>query len=88
MSTATSNIKRIYKIRKERLEDGALVYCLSDLEIIFSEGLINEVTILYEQGHEPEEIGQAINRDPDEVFIALFHQARQGRINRSFAKRM
>ncbi|MGY0692647.1 hypothetical protein ACW2QC_07610 [Virgibacillus sp. FSP13] len=86
--SAASKINRTYKSRKERLADGALVYCLSDLEIIFSEGLIKEVTDLYEAGHCPEEIGQAINRDPDEVFIALFHQARQGKIDRAFAKRL
>ena len=81
-------IKRIKKSRKEQLDERGLIYCLSDLNIIFSESLLDEVTELYERGYKLEEIGNLLDRDPDEIFIGLFHQARNNKIKRTFAYRM
>ncbi|MFC4403292.1 hypothetical protein [Gracilibacillus xinjiangensis] len=45
------------------------------------------VTELFNEGYEPEQIGEALKRDPDEIFIALFHQAIEGKLTREFAWR-
>ncbi|MGJ9460084.1 hypothetical protein [Oceanobacillus sp. CF4.6] len=80
-------IKRIKKSKQEQVSGSGVVYCLGDLDPAFSEVLLEEVTELYEMGYEPEEIGSLLHRDPDEIFIALFHQSRHGKTKRLFGKR-
>lgn len=81
-------IKRIKKNRKAGEVGSGIVYCLADLDPVFSGELLEEITKLFEMGYQPEEIGPLLHRDPDEIFIALFHQSRQGNVSRPFARRV
>lgn len=79
--------RRLRKQYKQRTQNGGLVYCLRDAEIVFTQGLLDVITELYEDGYSVEDIAYVFDKDSDEIFLALFHQARQGKINRTFAYR-
>lgn len=79
---------KVNKKIQKRLEGGQLIYCLDDMERAFTEGALTFILEKYENGLSPEEIGDLINRDPDEIFIALFHLARRGLTQRKFAYRL
>lgn len=81
-------IKKSKKVGRERVW-GGLVPILEDMENFISQGLLDEITEMHEEGYEPEEIAKAYRYqlDPDWVFIVLFHQARKGKIKRPFAFR-
>lgn len=72
--------------RKTNVKE-SLVYCLDDLNNVFSDLLLLDITEWYEEGFSLEEIAEELERDPDEIFIALFHQARKGGTEKAFGKR-
>lgn len=77
------------KTRKEVLSQSwRVITLLDDMELKISEALFQEVIELYEDGHSVEAIGEAIKRDPDEIFIVLFHAVRNGYKLKAFAKRV
>lgn len=60
------------------------VFCNEDLELAFERADLNDITKQWNNGKCIHEIAYAYKRDPDEVFLALFHQAREGKIKRRF----
>lgn len=77
----------IERKKQSKMDSGGIIYCLDDLETAFGDEILQEITELHEKGHSVEEISEAFNRDADEVFIGLFHQARKGKTTRPFAYR-
>lgn len=75
--------RKIKRRMKECRSRDNIIYCLQDMDEVFSSHLLEAITDLHEEGYQVHTIANAINRDPDEVFIALFHQARQGKITRA-----
>ncbi|MEN2765806.1 hypothetical protein [Ornithinibacillus xuwenensis] len=82
-------IERKKKSRKEFLENGrsGLVYVLGKYENVFSESLLEEITELYEEGYEVEDLAETFNRPVMEIIMALLHQADEEKITRAFAYR-
>lgn len=81
-------IQRRQKSRNELLADGRVVKVLQKYDPYFSEGLLEEVTELYEDGNKVEDIAETLNRPFLEIFMALLHQADDGKITRPFAGRL
>jgi hypothetical protein len=63
------------------------VYVLEDLELAFPKDQITSITKRWNQGEDMESIAKDLKRHPDEVFLALFHQARRDRVTRPFGFR-
>jgi len=63
------------------------VFVLEDLELAFPRKQLSEITKRWNKGEELEDIAKSIERNPDEVFLALFHQSRYDRTKRPFAWR-
>lgn len=61
-----------------RFFDGGICYILDDLNLVFAGDMLKEILSLYNLGYSVEEIGEYFERDPDEIFLALMHLARQG----------
>lgn len=61
---------------------------LADLDFGFDPFQLKDITNYWEDGKEVEDIAKIFKRDPDEIFLALFHQSREGLIERPFARRM
>lgn len=83
-------IKHLKKLKKDNDKIPnryAVVRLFNDIEIAFTVELLHNITALYEKGFTPEQIAVAVNRDADEIFLALFHQARQGKITKPFGRR-
>lgn len=64
---------------------GGHEFVLEDLELAFPKEQLTQITKQWNKGWEIEKIAENMSREPDEVFLALFHQARRGRIKRPFA---
>lgn len=58
------------------------VFCNEDLEPAFEQTEIDNITEKWNDGYSFEEIAEDHSRDPDEIFLAVFHQAREGKITR------
>ncbi|WP_200411390.1 hypothetical protein [Virgibacillus salexigens] len=69
-------------------ETGGYEFVLEDLELAFPKHQLKEITKQWNNGKDVEQIAFKIRRHPDEVFLALFHQSRKGKIKRPFAYRM
>ena len=67
---------------------GGIVQLFNDLTIDFTGDMLDEILIKYNAGYSIEEIAEYTKRDPDEIFLALFHLARQGKEILPFAKRI
>ncbi len=61
------------------------VFCNEELEPVFERNDLEEITKKWNQGFSFEEIAVEYQRDPDEIFLAIFHQAREGKIVRRLA---
>ena len=59
-----------------------------DINHYFDSHDVREIVRKWNDGEQLETIAKQFNRDPDEVFLLLFDQARKGKINRFFAKRI
>ena len=76
-------------MRKQTIkENDPLVFLLEDLELTFRQKELEEITERYERGESIEDLAEEYSRDPDEVFIGIFHQARRGKIKRKFGIRL
>ena len=62
-------------------------FILDDLELAFPKDQLNQITDDWEAGMELEFIAKKNKLIPEEVFLALFHQARKKKIKRPFAYR-
>lgn len=82
MNTANSQIPMLKKNRTRNYE-----FVLEDLELAFPKWQLDEITEHWENGAELDYIAKKFKRQVDEVFLALFHQAREGNIERPFAYR-
>lgn len=80
MNTASSAIPILPEV-------GDYVYALEDLEIAFPKWQMARITHAFENGQGLLEISKREQRDPDEIFLAIYHQARKGRIKRRFISR-
>lgn len=58
------------------------VFCNEDLELAFEKDALAEITEMWNVGIKIDDIAIKFRRDPDEVFLAIFHQARAGEIKR------
>ncbi|WP_077623815.1 hypothetical protein [Sediminibacillus massiliensis] len=67
---------------------GDYEYCLEELELAFPKDQLEEITKQWEEGASIEFMAKRFKRHPDEVFLALFHQARKGIIERPFTYRL
>lgn len=63
------------------------VFCNEDLEPAFEQDEINVIAEKWNKGFSFEEIAEEHMRDPDEIFLAVFHQAREGKISRKLTCR-
>lgn len=63
-------------------EDASYVFCHEDLELAFEKNELELITKKWNQGANIFKIAEEHKRDPDEVFLALFHQARKGKLER------
>lgn len=57
------------------------VFCNEELEPVFEREELEEITQKWNLGFSFEEIAAEYQRDPDEIFLAIFHQAREGKIH-------
>ena len=64
------------------------VTLLEDLEFYFPVWQLNEITELWNDGIHIMDLAKRYKRDVDEVFLALFHQARKGKIKRPIARHL
>lgn len=69
-------------------QTGDWVFPLEDLELAFRKHQLNWMTREFNRGRFIEDIATEINRDPDEVFLAMFDQSRKGKTRRPFGKRV
>lgn len=75
------------KKHKNYINMDSLVRLHDDIEPFISQALLDEMTRLFNQGYKLTKIAEEFNRDPDEIFYILFHQARRGKINRNIGFR-
>lgn len=66
---------------------GGIVQLFQDLTIEFSGNMLDKILIQYNAGYSIEDIAEYTKRDPDEIFLALFHLARQDNDIRPVGKR-
>ncbi|WBX81318.1 hypothetical protein PD280_06245 [Virgibacillus salarius] len=82
MNTASeSNIPLLPKGVKYR-------FILEDLELAFSEKQLKNIVSQWEYGRSIEDIAEINSRNPHEIFLALYDQARKENIKRPFAYRI
>ena len=63
-------------------------FVLEDLELAFYKEQLDRITKRWNNGESLDKISRTEQRETDEVFLALFHQARKGKITRPFALRL
>lgn len=63
-------------------EGRSYVFCHEDLELAFEKRDLELITEKWNQGANIFKIAEEHKRDPDEVFLAIFHQARKGKLER------
>ena len=63
------------------------VFILDELEFAFPKEQLNLITKHWNSGMELEDIAKRHKRKPEEVLLALIHQARRNEIERPFAYR-
>lgn len=63
-------------------KDKDYVFCNEELEMVFEKQDLETITDKWNSGNKIETIAEEHRRDPDEIFLALFHQARNGKIFR------
>lgn len=63
----------VYKKRKRR----KIVVILDDLDFIWDEPELFKLAKMNNEGMSILEMAEAFERDPDEIFLALFHLARR-----------
>ncbi|CDO03123.1 hypothetical protein BN988_01623 [Oceanobacillus picturae] len=73
---------------KDREVGEGLVRLLDDMEKFITKEVLEEITGFYNQGNKIVDIAATFRMDPDFVFIALFHQARNGNVIWPFAYRI
>lgn len=77
------------KLKKQKSYfEGGIVRLFDDLEMSYTNDLLQAIKTFHNEGHSFEDIGERFNRDPDEIFLALFHLARKGEEVKPFAKRL
>lgn len=86
MSNVNEVRQRVLETAKEYT--GKLVRILPEAELFFVDYLLVEIGNLYRDGYTPEVIGESLNRDPDEIFLALFHLSKQDESIEPFARRI
>lgn len=60
-------------------KDRDYVFCNEELEMAFERRDLDDITDKWNLGYDIEQIAIEHKRDPDEIFLALFHQAREGK---------
>ena len=73
---------------KKTFFSGGIIRLFEDVNLVFSGSMLNEILEKHNLGYSLEEISEYLNRDPDEIFLALFHLARQGYEIRPLGKRL
>lgn len=63
-------------------EPGTTVFILDDFDLTFSESELAEIRRLWVDGHTTIQIANGINRNENEVFLAVFHLSMKNRHNR------
>ncbi|MFD2133314.1 hypothetical protein ACFSKI_19045 [Pseudogracilibacillus auburnensis] len=58
------------------------VFCNEELEPVFERHALEAISEKWNRGCSIEQIAIEYERDPDEIFLAIFHQAREGKIVR------
>ncbi len=82
MNTAASHVPLL---KQSRSRD--YVFILEDLELAFPVEQLELITNQWNAGMELEDIAKWHKRKPEEVFLALFHQAMENKVTRAFAYR-
>lgn len=82
MNTASTHVPFL---KKSRSRD--YVFCLEELELAFPRQQLDEITKAWNDGADLEYLAKKYQRLPDEILLALFHQARNGKTKRPFAFR-
>lgn len=63
-------------------KDKDYVFCNEELELAFEKQDLERITKKWNHGYAIVDIAEEHKRDPDEIFLALFHQARVGKVYR------
>ena len=74
--------------KRKSFFSGGVIRLFEDANLVFSGSMLNEILEKHNEGYSFEEIGEYLKRDPDEIFLALFHLARQGYEIRPVGKRL
>ncbi|KAB8139285.1 hypothetical protein F9U64_01280 [Gracilibacillus oryzae] len=61
------------------------VFCLENLELAFEKDVLERITDDWNSGVDINTIAKRERRLEDEIFLALYHQARLGKITKPFA---
>ncbi|MBT2601265.1 MULTISPECIES: hypothetical protein [unclassified Oceanobacillus] len=80
MNTASSAIPILPEV-------GDYVYALEDLEPAYPKWQMAQITHAFNNGDNIPTIADREQREDDEIFLAIYHQARKGRITRRFISR-
>ncbi|HAM79575.1 hypothetical protein [Ornithinibacillus bavariensis] len=80
-------IERKKQNKFESQQNRHIIKLFRDNELYFSNGLLDEITELYNEGHEIEDIAETFNRPVIEIMLALLYQAMQEKVTRPFAYR-
>ncbi|MFD2628806.1 hypothetical protein [Oceanobacillus kapialis] len=72
----------------DRIVGRGLVRLLDDMEKVITNEVLEEITEFHNQGHNILDIAATFRMDPDFVFVALFHQAREENVTRPFGYRI
>lgn len=74
--------------RQKLIRKGDPYIINEDLNHFFDFHDVSEIVRMWNGGEQLEHLAKQFNRDPDEIFLLLFDQARKGKIKRYFAKRL
>ncbi|MFA1821191.1 hypothetical protein ACDX78_13625 [Virgibacillus oceani] len=72
-------------LQQTRMRDNEFI--LDDLEFTFPKQQLKQITDDWNAGMDVEFVAKKNKRNAHEVFLALYHQARKGKVKRPFAYR-
>lgn len=82
------SLAKVTKCGLKKTRADGYVILLEDLEFAFPKHELNELCNDWNTGTDIELLAKRYKRDVDEVFLALFHLARLGKITRPIGKRI
>ena len=84
--TTIPNVSNHSGLRNTNARDYVIV--LDSLEFAFPKYQLQEISDAWNEGIELDDLASRYKRPMDEIFLALFHQARNGEIKRPICRRI